>query len=254
MIPEPEAAKTDDEATPAVRLQDVAKRLGTTAALDGITLDVPVGVGTAIAGETGSGKSTLLSLVIGLLRPDRGLVHVLGRPLDYDDPAPQRRRMGYSIQQVALFPHLRVRENIALAARLARWSSEEIELRLQQLLALMALSPDLLRRYPPQLSGGQQQRAAICRAMMLRPELLLLDEPFSGLDPVTKGVELHAREAATFLLVTHDLAEARRLAEQIVILREGRLIEAGPADRVIRAPKHEYSRQLIRSQLGEPDA
>jgi len=152
---------------------------------------------------------------------------VFGRPVDYARLPQLRRRMGYAVQGTALFPHLRARDNIALGARLAGWERAKIAARLDELIALTHLETALLDRYPHELSGGQQQRVGLCRAMMLRPEVLLLDEPFAAIDPITRQdiheqlLEILAKEPATVLLVTHDLREAMDLASRIVILREG---------------------------------
>jgi osmoprotectant transport system ATP-binding protein len=203
-----------------------------------------------VLGESGSGKSTLVQLIIGLLRPDTGSVTVLGQPIDYADPRPLRRRIGYAVQDVSLFPHLVVRDNILLPAVLDGWSMVDQQARLSQLLDLMHLPEDVLDRYPHELSGGQQQRAGLCRAMMRRPELLLLDEPFSGLDALTKAsihsqfLELQDRAPVSTVLVTHDRDEAVRLSRNLVILREGRVQQFGTVTEIMKRPANDYVRYL----------
>ena len=192
-----------------------------------VSLDFAERQVTAIVGASGCGKSTLLKLCNGLLRPDRGEVQAFGRPLDYGRLPALRRRMGYAVQGTGLFPHLTARDNIDLGARLAGWEATAIAQRIDELLGLMHLDPSLLGHYPHQLSGGQQQRVGLCRAMMLRPDILLLDEPFAAIDPITRGeihaqlLEIMAGEPLTALLVTHDMREAMELASRIVVLNEG---------------------------------
>ncbi|MEX2123718.1 MAG: ATP-binding cassette domain-containing protein [Woeseia sp.] len=170
----------------AAEFRAVSLRRGEVLALEDVSLSLPLGQTTAILGASGSGKSTLVQLIIGLLRPDSGTVRTLGKPIDFVNPHPMRKRIGYAVQDVSLFPHLSVRKNILLPATLSGWRDADKQARLDELLELMQLPADVLGRYPHELSGGQQQRAGLCRAMMLRPELLLLDEPFSGLDTLTR--------------------------------------------------------------------
>lgn len=197
--------------------------------LDDISVDFEPGALTAVIGASGCGKSTLLRLCNGLLRPDAGELRAFGTPLDYDDLPVLRRRMGYAVQGSGLFPHLSARGNITLAARVAGWSREAMEARLGELLQLTQLDPSLLPRYPHQLSGGQQQRVGLSRALFLRPAILLLDEPFAAIDPITR-YDIHrqllailAAEPATVLLVTHDMREALLLARRILVLQGGRV-------------------------------
>ncbi len=225
-----------------IELQAVTKRYAETTVLDDLSLSIPPRSITGVIGESGSGKSTLLQLINGLVLPDSGTVNVFGRPLPRDDLVRFRRRVGYAVQGTGLFPHLRAAQNIGLLGTLERWSPADIDARTDELMRLMDLSPELKVRYPYQLSGGQQQRVGICRAMFLRPELLLLDEPFSGVDPLTRRdiharfLELLAAEPATVVLVTHDIAEARRLASELVIVQDGRLIQTGETAEVMKYP------------------
>ena len=219
-------------------------------ALADVSLAFPVHRTTAILGGSGSGKSTLIQLVIGLLRPDSGTVSVLGQTPDGENDGAFRKRIGYAIQEVALFPHLRVGDNITLPALLAGWSRAARDVRLGELLELMHLPPDVLGRYPHELSGGQQQRAGLCRALMLRPELLLLDEPFTGLDTVTRRsihrqfLEMREKTALSILLVTHDPEEAAHLADYMVVMQSGHLQQAGLVREVLESPANDFVREL----------
>ena len=213
--------------TPVLELRGVSKRFGATPVLQNLSLSLEHRKVTAIVGASGCGKSTLLKLCNGLVEPDEGEVRAFGEVLAKDRELALRRRMGYAVQGSGLFPHLTARGNITLAATLARWSDSEITARQDELLSLMHLERTLLDRHPHELSGGQQQRVGLCRAMMLRPEVLLLDEPFAAIDPITRYdihrqlQELLAVEPAAVLLVTHDMREAMQLAQRIVVLDRG---------------------------------
>ncbi len=207
-----------------------------------VRLSLPSTQITAIVGESGSGKSTLLQHINALIRPDDGRVLVFGRPIDYDDAVALRRRVGYAVQSIALFPHLTVRNNVSLLARLENWPEERTETRIERLLSLMELDTGVLDRYPHELSGGQQQRVGLCRAMMLEPPLLLLDESFSGVDPITRQsiheefLRLQQEEPRTVVLVTHDMREAEILSEFLVDLLDGEVRQAAPTAEVIESP------------------
>lgn len=234
----------------AVEFHAVSLRRGDVLALDDVSLALPRDRTTAVLGASGSGKSTLVQLIIGLLRPDAGSVRVLGAPIDYGDLLPLRKRIGYAVQDVSLFPHLPVRDNILLPAVLDGRPAELQRSRLADLLGLMQLPAEVLDRYPHELSGGQQQRAGICRAMMRNPELLLLDEPFSGLDTLTRAgihaqfLELQRQEPVSTVLVTHDPQEAINLSHSLVVMRAGRVQQFGTVDEVIARPANDYVRHL----------
>ena len=240
----------------AVVFDGVGLTRGTVRALDGVSVRMPGGQTTAVLGASGSGKSTLVQLAMGLLRPDSGSVSVLGAPIDYTDLRPLRRRIGYTIQDVALLPHLSIERNIRLPAELIGWDQARIDARLNELLSMMELPADVLPRYPHELSGGQQQRAGICRAMMLQPELLLLDEPFSGLDALTRqGIHerflaLRQQEPVATILVTHEPQEAVNLASYLVVMRDGRVLQDGPVAEVIASPANDYVRKLCTGLAG----
>ena len=237
------------------QLVDVGKAFAGRWALEGLNLSFPAGRTTAVVGGSGSGKTTLLQLINGVLRADVGEVRVFGEPVPQHRPEPFRRRMGYAVQGAGLFPHLTSRRNIVLVAELEGWSEDAINARCAELMAQMELSEDMAERYPHQLSGGQQQRVGLCRALMLRPGLLLLDEPFSAVDPITRvGIyerfeQVQRQEDVSALLVTHDMREAVRLGDRLIILKEGRVVRSGPTEEVVRAPKHPYAEQLVNQHL-----
>jgi osmoprotectant transport system ATP-binding protein len=227
-----------------IELAGVAKRFGRTTVFEGLDLAIPADEITAVIGPSGSGKSTLLELVNGLLRPDTGTVRVFGEPVPVEPKELNRfrRRIGYAVQGTGLFPHLKVARNIALLGELEGWSRERIGARVAELMAMTGLDEQLAERYPTQLSGGQQQRVGICRAMFLYPKILLLDEPFSGIDPFMRA-EVHAHvltlvraEPVTVVLVTHDMREARRLATRLVVLDAGAVLQSGTVREVEAHP------------------
>jgi osmoprotectant transport system ATP-binding protein len=218
--------------------------------LEALELHVAEGEAVAIVGRSGAGKSTLLRLVNRLALPHRGEVRVQGTPTHAWDARALRRRIGYVRQDVGLFPHLRVRENVALPGRLAGWAPQRLAAQVGDRLALVGLDPGLADRWPDALSGGQRQRVGIARALLLDPPVLLMDEPFGALDPVTR-LELHREYRrlrrdlrSTILVVTHDLREAVTLADRIGVLDEGRLVALGGLD-ALRGSAHPFVRALL---------
>lgn len=245
------------DAEPLIRLTGIFRAFGGRSILRDVSLDFPTRQVTAVVGASGCGKSTLLKLCNGLLRPDAGEVRVFGAPLDYQQLPFVRRRMGYAVQGTGLFPHLNARHNIDLGARLAGWSTEAIDERINELTTLMHLDRALLERFPHQLSGGQQQRVGLCRAMMLRPEVLLLDEPFAAIDPITRQdiheqlLEIMSEEPLTALLVTHDMREAMELASRIIVLNAGAVRVEADVEVLKAEHPHEQPETILRSMLDE---
>ncbi len=238
-----------------VEFLNVSKRYDQLTVLDDVTVNCPAAACTAIVGASGSGKTTMLQLVNGVVRPDRGLVKVFDEPVPERDVEQFRRKIGYAVQGAALFPHMSAWENITLVARLQSIPLDEMESRYQQLVQDMDLPEDIRHRLPRELSGGQQQRIGLCRALMLKPSLLLLDEPFSAVDPITR-VDIYDRfayvqkhEGVSSLLVTHDLREARRLSDYLIILHSGQIQQHGSTTEVLGAPSNAYVESLVASQL-----
>ncbi len=236
----------------AVTLHQIGKDYAGTVVLANITATLPAGTIIALIGRSGCGKSTLLRMINGLVVPDRGHLDVLGHPIDYSSLTALRRRIGYAVQGSGLFPHLTVAANIVLPASLEKWPQDRCTQRLHQLLDMMQLDRALAPRYPQELSGGQQQRVGLARALMLNPPLLLLDEPFAALDPLTR-LELHeqllqlqALEPRTMLLVTHDMREALKLADSIVVIDGGQFVlQSTTAALQTRYPELEAEQLLL---------
>jgi len=223
-----------------------AVRVDSLRALPGRTL--------VLIGASGSGKSTLLRLMVGLLPPDRGTV-TLGSTEITPATAPRlRRRMGYVIQDGGLFPHLTARGNVVLMARHVGWRADRVESRLRELVELTRFPPDGLDRFPAQLSGGQRQRVSLMRALMLDPDLLLLDEPLGALDPLIRSDlqedlrRIFRTLGKTVVLVTHDLGEARYFADRIVLLQEGRVAQEGTFEDLVERPKSPFVTRFVRAQ------
>ena len=241
--------------TSCVSFSAVGKHFGGNWVFRDVTFSCPSGETTAIVGASGSGKTTLLQLVNGVLRPNEGTVEVLGESVPAEGIEAFRRRIGYAVQGAGLFPHMTVRQNVDLLARLERWPRDAIESRFAELLGEMGLDASLADRYPNQLSGGQQQRVGLCRALMLKPGMLLLDEPFSAVDPITRmGLYeqfIHAQrhEGVSALMVTHDMREAVKLAQHLVIVGSGEVLQAGETADVLAAPRPGYVARLIETHL-----
>lgn len=244
-------------AMPVLSLNSVNKGYGGSLALDSVSLEFAENRITAVIGRSGCGKSTLLRACNGLVVPDAGQVQVFGQPLDYRNLPPLRRRIGYAVQGTGLFPHLSARQNITLLASLEGWDQERIRQRLSELLQLTQLKDSQLNKYPHQLSGGQQQRVGLCRAMMLRPEILLLDEPFAAIDPITRAdihqqlLVLHQAEPTTAVLVTHDMREAMRLADDIVVMHEGRISSSKATSNLQQDNPDKDPEQLLQLLMAE---
>jgi osmoprotectant transport system ATP-binding protein len=223
-------------AAPFLELDGIVKRHGGRPALDGVTLAVEEGSFVALVGPSGSGKTTLLKTINRLAVQDGGAVRLLGRDVRDTPVAQLRRGIGYVFQGIGLFPHMDVAANVAIALRLAGATAAEREGRVGELLDLVALPHDFAKRRPAALSGGQAQRVGLARALAARPPLMLMDEPFGALDPVTRDDlgrayrALHEQLGLTTIMVTHDMTEALLLADRIVVLIAGRVrADAAPA-------------------------
>ena len=239
-----------------VKLEDVSKHYGDAIALYPTNLSVQSGKTTVLIGPSGCGKSTLLRLIIHLIEPDSGLIEFDGKRVTPENINVLRRRIGYVIQEGGLFPHLTARANVLLMARHIGKSQEETQNRLLELSELTRFSENLLPRYPVELSGGQRQRVSLMRALMLSPELLLLDEPLGALDPLVRAAlqkdlkEIFTRLGQTVLFVTHDLAEAIYFADEIVLMNEGRIVQRGTISDLREKPADPFVSEFINAQRG----
>ncbi len=237
-----------------IRFDRVSVHFDSVRALQDVNLELPAGKVTAVVGESGCGKSTLLKTLNGLVPVTSGQIEVLGVDPSATDLVALRRRMGFAVQDAALFPHCNVFANISLLATLEAWPPEAIAKRVVELMELLELSEDLLHRYPHELSGGQHQRVSLGRAFMLNPELLLLDEPFSALDPITRASihdwfrSLMAKQGKGALLVTHDMGEATYLGDYLVVLSAGRVAQAASVEEVRNAPASDHVARLLGKQ------
>jgi osmoprotectant transport system ATP-binding protein len=221
---------------PIIELRDVVKRYGDLAAVDGVSLAIEARSFVALLGGSGSGKTTALKMINGLVNPDEGEARVEGRSVAGQSGSELRRQIGYVFQEIGLFPHMTVAENIGVGPRLAGWPKAEIAARVAELLKLVALPVDVGARLPAELSGGQRQRVGVARALAAKPAIMLMDEPFGALDPVTRdalGREykgLHDSFGLTTVMVTHDVWEALLLADRIVVIDQGKVLaDATPA-------------------------
>lgn len=237
----------------AITFEEVTKRFGDgRPALDGISLAVRPREFFVIVGASGSGKTTLLQLINRLSEPTVGSVRIGGVDAHTLDPIALRRRIGYVFQEVGLFPHMTVAENIAITPRLLDWDAGRRAKRVDQLLALVRLDPAYRARFPHQLSGGERQRAGVARALGAGPDVVLMDEPFAALDPLTRdGLaqdyrRLHDELRLTTVMITHDVLEALGLADRIAVLQAGRIIAEGTPS-ALMAHGHAYVRELMQT-------
>ena len=240
------------------KLSGVTKAYGEATAVAGVDLVVPAGETTVLIGRSGCGKSTLLRLLLGLIQPTAGEITLEGRPLGAYSSAALGQRIGYVTQGGGLFPHLTVRENVTLPCehlhRSQGWNRSRIASRVAELSQIARVDGALWDRYPLEISGGQQQRVALMRALMLDPDVLLLDEPLGALDPIVRA-ELQEELRETFrslgktvVLVTHDLAEARYFADTIQLMQDGRVLQSGSFEELDRSPKTPFVTRFIGAQ------
>ena len=235
-----------------IEFDRVVKLQGGVAAVDGLTLTIPAGGITVLLGSSGSGKSTTLRMINRLIEPDSGSIRFEGSDIAGIEPTQLRRRIGYVIQGVGLFPHWNVARNIATVPSLLDWDKPRIDKRITELLHLVDLpAENFARKRPAELSGGQAQRVGVARALAGDPALLLMDEPFGALDPLTRrdlqaAVKTIQRDTKkTILFVTHDIEEALRLGDYIAVLRAGRLVQFGPPLALLEQPADDFVRDFI---------
>jgi len=237
-----------------VILSSVSKRYNDTVALAPTDLQIPAGKTTVLIGPSGCGKSTLLRLIVGLIQPNTGNITLGGTKLEPTNLLELRQRMGYVIQEGGLFPHLTLRDNVTVMARYLQRDGDWIEHRLVDLAQLVRLPLELMSRFPAEISGGQRQRVSLMRALMLDPELLLLDEPLGALDPMIRYElqqelkSIFAKLGKTVVMVTHDIAEAAFFGHTLVLMREGCIVQTGPFKALARTPAEAFVTQFINAQ------
>ena len=240
-----------------LQLSNVTKRYQGKAVVDAVDLTFPAATTSVLIGPSGCGKSTLLKMLIGLVKPDDGRVYFNKQDLDSCDPIKLRRQYGYVIQSGGLFPHLTAKENICLPVHCHFRNSNSginIEQRIAELAELTRFPVDGLDRFPSQLSGGQRQRVSLMRALMLDPDVLLLDEPLGALDPMIRAdlqqelVAIFKSLGKTVVLVTHDLHEANLFANQILLMDEGRLVQQGSLKELIESPVNGFVKRFVQAQ------
>jgi osmoprotectant transport system ATP-binding protein len=241
----------DEEIAISIRGASKSYDQGASHALRDVSIDVRAGEFIVIVGESGAGKTTLLKLVNRLIDPTSGSVRIFAADATAMDPTQLRRSIGYVFQEVGLFPHLTVAENIAITPKLLGWDKSAIAARVSELLDLVRLPREAAARFPDTLSGGQRQRVGVARAIAARPKIVLMDEPFGAVDPITREAlaedyrAVHDALAITTIMVTHDLLEAVLLADRLVVMQRGRIVEAGTAHALLTSPTHAYVRELM---------
>jgi osmoprotectant transport system ATP-binding protein len=238
-----------------IEIDQVTKSYGDRRVVDSLSLTVAAGDFCVLLGSSGCGKSTTLRMVNRLIAIDSGSIRVAGEDVTQVPPEMLRRRIGYAIQSIGLFPHWTVEDNIATVPRLLKWPQGQIRDRVTELLELFRLEPEGYRdKYPHQLSGGEQQRVGVARALAGDPELLLMDEPFAAVDPITRDAlqaelaRIHQATTKTIVFVTHDIEEALRLATQIAIMNEGRIVQLGSPLEILEHPANDFVGDFIGRQ------
>ena len=234
-----------------IELAGVTKRYGESTAVADVSLAIEKGELFVLIGPSGSGKSTILRMINRLISASSGTIRFAGEDVLGFAPETLRRRIGYVIQSIGLFPHWTVERNVATVPELLGWPKARISDRVSELLALLGLADEFRDKYPHQLSGGQQQRVGVARALAADPEMLLMDEPFGALDPVTRDAlqgelaALHRASGKTIVFVTHDMAEALRLASRIAVLDQGRIVQVGTPLELLAAPANDFVARFV---------
>jgi osmoprotectant transport system ATP-binding protein len=240
-----------------VEFSGVTKRFGDNIAVDHLSFTVPAGRICVLIGPSGCGKTTSLRMVNRLIEPTSGEILIDGQNVLTDDPTQLRRRIGYVIQQVGLFPHRTIGQNVATVPELLGWPDERIRARVDELLSLIGFDPARMRdRYPSQLSGGERQRVGVARAMAAEPPLMLMDEPFGAVDPIVRErlqnefLQLQRTQGITVIFVTHDIDEAIKLGDRVAIMRAGKLVQFAPPAELLAHPADDFVARFVGSDRG----
>jgi osmoprotectant transport system ATP-binding protein len=242
-----------------IDIDQVSKSYGDRRVVDGLSMSVPEGAFCVLLGASGCGKSTTLRMINRLVPFDAGTIRVGGDDIRLVPPEALRRRIGYAIQSIGLFPHWRIEDNIATVPRLLGWPRQRVRDRVTELLQLLRLDPETYRgKYPHQLSGGEQQRVGVARALAADPELLLMDEPFAAVDPITRAalqeemLRIQRQTQKTVVFVTHDIDEALRLATVIAVMDRGRLAQWGTPLDIVEHPASDFVAEFVGGPRGGP--
>lgn len=239
---------------PIIQFKHISKAFDGQLVLRDLSLNIEAGEFVTVIGRSGCGKTTLLRLINRLITPDQGCVMVQGQDVAQTDPIALRRRIGYAIQSVGLFPHMTVEKNIAYVPCISgmdQWKGKNRRELVEELLAQVGLDPILADRYPRTLSGGQRQRVGIARALAARPEILLMDEPFGAVDEITRGQlqqeirRIHEDRGITILFVTHDIEEALKLGSRVLVLDHGVIQQYAMPEEILQNPATEFVKQLV---------
>ncbi|MCR3922408.1 MAG: ABC transporter ATP-binding protein [Firmicutes bacterium] len=235
-----------------VRFEQVSKKYDNIEVVKRISLEINEGELVTLIGPSGCGKTTTLKMINRLIEPSNGTIYVNGEDILKQDPVQLRRGIGYVIQQIGLFPNMTIAQNIAVVGKLQGWSKEKMLARVKELLDLVGMEPaSYMDRYPKELSGGQQQRIGVLRALATNPNIILMDEPFGALDPITREQlqgelkKLQAQLHKTIIFVTHDMDEALKIADRIVLMRDGEIVQAAAPDEMLRHPADDFVASFI---------
>lgn len=239
-----------------IQFEHVYKQYGKTTILDDIHLDIPDGQFVVLIGSSGCGKTTTLKTINRLISPDRGKILIDGEDIRQKDPVELRRHIGYVIQQIGLFPHMTVAQNISVVPKLLKYSKEACEARVKELLAMIDME-SYADKYPSEMSGGQQQRIGVLRALAAAPPIVLMDEPFGALDPVTRSSlqddikRIQKKLGTTIIFVTHDMDEALKLADTIIFMDKGKVIQMASPEEMLEAPANDLVRGFLGKHIAE---
>lgn len=240
----------------AVEFKHINKQFKNSAypALNDVSVNIEEGEFVTILGSSGCGKTTMIKMINRLYEPDSGDIILFGKKIREENPVELRRKIGYVIQQVGLFPHMTVAENIATIPKILKWDKQRIKEETDRMLTLVQLDPDEFRsRYPAQLSGGQQQRVGLARALIANPRIMLLDEPFGAIDAINREIlqnelkSIHEKSKCTYLFVTHDIREALKLGTKVIIMNEGKILQYATPDEIVENPADDFVANLLKT-------